>query len=1384
MTAAWSLQVDLSSDEVTEFARFVHPGAGHMFATPGFDVSPPADRVRAVVRRLMDLDLSWRPRPPLTGPLGAPIGQYPLRDPSSVLGQGAGTAIELAGVLAGCLMAAGVRPWVVFAKTAGTIDAAFVVVDVSRDVRWDRDGVQAGVSPQQIPWGAERDGAASRWLADLRLEGDLWILDAARIGLGHDDPGPVHRDDADAFLDRFDDVAACDLAGWHVNDCVAFPLAGLPWLDPVPEPVALGTPVPTPGDAESGGDVDVPWLCDAANRIVGFQPSSAVSAAIARVTAWADEADDDPDLAGSGLLGWVPIVGASGTGKTRTALELIEHLHRGDDVGAGSAGIIRGATVGPTGLNRDMAEVMMRRAGRVVLYVDDVEALPRHALDGLLAEALRRPRGWGPVIVVVTAPRPGAWAALLQTRSGPPLATVDLDGTGRRDLVDPSAVFARAAGRFAELVGWTAAPPTPPARVREMNAGQATAAAALAVTGQRPADPARVIDAVLDHEDARRAGSCGVAPNRAFCTELDEIAAIVSLCPALRHHVPPGDGGYRHADEVATVLERFVPADTEGVVPWLPDPFADRLVARALRARPDGLWDTLVAAFRDPVALETFLVTAARVWADDAPRWIDDLLDRLVLDGDAAVTSVCVAMLGRFRSGSVTRWVTRTLDGTRGGDTLAAALLDEGVAGHETSVAIAVARHLLQTDPGRPTEGRALALLADAHDELAEPDRALDLGAQAVDTLRRAADGAERDAATVEPWLIGALLHQAERQERIHGATGSTFDLYDEAVRRLRDLAAAEPLHRVDFALLLAGQAARLGEHPGRREDALACDEEAIAVLRQYPEADPRIPFELACIINNRADRLVAQPGRVDEAIRDGDEAIAMLRDVVAADPLRTDDLAAVLTRQAARLAVAPGRLDEAVGLGAEAIAILRRLAADDDRHVARLGDALDQQADRLIVSPDRVAEAIELGDEAVRITRLLVEVDLDTLPLLADALRAQARRLGRVPGRHVEALRLGDEAIDIVRPLASGDPRAQPALAEVLIDQARLTDAVDTDPTRAALLGREAIRVARAAAARQPAANLHLAVALSDQARRLQVAEGQLVAAVDAGEEAIDVFRTLAETDDRYRAELANALAAHAERAGHVRGHLGEAIAAGDEAVGILTRVAAVDPTRRLDLAYRLDEQADRLDRAQGRAADAAAVGDRAVATMRDLDAASPDAVAGYVAILRNQATRLDRGEGRVADARSLGEEAVGIARRLAADDPAHLVGLVALLDEQANRLANDPGSGDAAVVLGAEAVALCRTVPAEDPPAVQRLAGYLGNQANRVLGRGGRDDEAVALGEESIDHLRRLVMGDRRYRPLLADALDQQANRLDRMRRRREARTLRGTAAQLRGR
>lgn len=1379
MIDEWVFATSPSSLDVAEFTRFVHPGTGEVFGTPGPDALGARPCVRGILDRLMALDLGYRTDPSPVGPVQDGPSARPLRDPASVLAQGAGTSVELSAVLAGCLIAAEVRSWVTFATMPGGQLRAFVVADVSQNVRWDENGVEAGVPVLPVPWSPERDPRAAQWLERVRDGDELWILDSARLGLGHHDPGPVHRDDPEAFLDTFDDVAACDLAAWRPSDCVSFPLPGLPWLDALPaEPDGEVAPAPGGPDDPTPADRSIAWLSLARNQVVPFKRSPAFDELLTRTTDWVEHGNADEHLAGRGLVGWLSITGQGGTGTTRMGLEVLRHIRSDREAAAGSFGWLHAGATEQTRLTPDTIASMMQRAGTVGVLVDDITALSRHDLAELATRALWRPAGWGPVVLVVTAPTATIWPDILADAFGPPLATVELSQTDRRDLVDPQQLFIRCASRFAGILGHDGPTPDAPAKVREMSPLETTMSAALALLGEKPGDPSRTYDVVLEREHARWERLCELDPDPNLRAELDEVLALVCLCRPYRNMSLHGEHIYSvRSDEILT---RFFTDDSDRFVPLRPDPLADRLIRAAFATRPDRLWKVLVRVLRDPDLLEAFLVTVDRVWdADTAPEWLDELLDRLLVDGDAAVTSTCLSVLARCRDGYVGRWVIGALDGGRDGDALATAIVTEEDSGHlPPAPLIAAAGHLLAADREPVVRARALAALACAHEAAGDTRRAIDRGDQAIRSLHPLADAD----ATYRLELVEAMHRQALRLEGDPATFDDAVALHDEVIGLFRSVARADPGRQLDLALALGHHANRIAGESGRFDDALSLGEEAISALRQFPEADPRIPVELARIAIDHAVRLTEVPGRFGEAIDLGDEAVRIMRTEAEADPRNLGDLAGALGNQATWLSTVPDRVDEAVDAGDETVDIYEALALDDDRFLPRLADALSAQAERLAEVAGRPEEGVLLGEEALRIHRSLVDENLDWLPRLGAAVHDQAVLVDRLADRAPDAIAFGDEAIHILRPVADGDRRQLPQLALVVDAQARRLDAVPQRRREAFELGREAVRINRVLAGNDNRYLPALAGALAAQANRVEQIDGRFADAVDLADEAILIHRALAEIDDRHLDAFETTLTVHAFRLEGARGNLARAVEVGAEAVRVARRIAQIDRAKLVRLAADLTSQANRLQRMMGGRDTAVEMGDEAVGVYRIVVASDPSQAFAFSRLLQAQAARLDTVPPRAGDAVALGDEVVPIARRLAGIDARYRPALATCLDEQANRLVRLPDRVSEGVRLGDELIGLCRPMAGHGPAYLSKLGEYLNGQAIRVGDAAGRHADAARLGEEAIGVFQQLARDDETYRTHLAWVMDTQAHWLDALKDRRGAKALRGAAANLR--
>lgn len=280
-----------------------------------------------------------------------------------------------------------------------------------------------------------------------------------------------------------------------------------------------------------------------------------------------------------------------------------------------------------------------------------------------------------------------------------------------------------------------------------------------------------------------------------------------------------------------------------------------------------------------------------------------------------------------------------------------------------------------------------------------------------------------RSAGVPKPLLAAALNNLASRLAE-GGRREEALEVIEAAVRTFRSLFEAEPeSHQAGLAMSLNNLSNCLSE-VGRRKEALEPGEEAIRLRRPLSEVDPDAhKADLAMALNNVSGRL-AEAGRLDDALGAIEEAVELYESLAADEPeIYEADLAMALGNLGNHL-VRTGEPEEALNATEHAVERYRRLAESDPAaHEHELAMALSNLAGCLAgVDSERGLEVVE---EAVQRFRLLAEANPAAYESdLAMALNNLSFHRAAL-GEHEKALIAIQESVMRYLPLAKANPAA-----------------------------------------------------------------------------------------------------------------------------------------------------------------------------------------------------------------------------------------------------------------------------------------------------------------------------------------------------------------------
>jgi RecA/RadA recombinase len=939
------------------------------------------------------------------------------------------------------------------------------------------------------------------------------------------------------------------------------------------------------------------------------------------------------------------LTGGGGFGKTRLAVEACLTA----EAAGWTAGLLDGdATRG----NADALVSLAEWPGRLFVAIDYAETRAEVVRE-LLRELQRRPAR--PAVRLLLICRQALSRSELEDLFGGGDAREELGAVLSRadpfrlpdEELDRHELFHAAAGAFAPLLAAASVPQRHVAlRADHFARPLIVSVAALLACQDDEIDvdalsEEQLLLEVIDRHEARywqlwndrlamglssedRQSAVAIATLTGAHAETDALA-LVSIVPGFH------DASAERKRQVARWLSslygtgRLDTADV--IVPLDPDPLAEALVARELRARPD-LVEAVLKLERDAQVAQALTVLTR----------LSERREDVRAHARAALDESLPALVARV--------IEHQAD-------------DEGLLGALTAAVLAL----------QPAKGAASSRTdLGSHGRRFRP-LSLTLGALTVDCFRALAEvNADADADGWLPQLASSLNQQSGRLEDAGRPTEGLAPIA-EAVKIYRELAEAEPERFLaNLAASLNNQSNRLAD-AGHPADGLAPVDEAAEIYRQLAESEPdTYRPELASSLNNQSNML-AEAGRPADGLEPIEQAVAIYRELIAAEPDQyRADLATALNNQANRLAQA-GRPADGLGPIEGAIAFYRQLvAANPDRYRANLATSLNNQAN-MMAEAGRPADALASIEEAVEIYRELSEAEPQRfLANLSMSLNNQSNMLAEA-GRPADGIAPIVEAVGYRRQLAGAEPqRFLPDLATSLNNHSNRL-AQTGRPVEALAAIEEAVGYRRQLAGAEPQRFLpDLAGSLNNQANRLSQA-GQPADALGPIDESVGIYRDLAAAEPRrFAADLAGSLNNQANLRGEA-GRAADGLAPVDEAVAMYRELAKAEPRRFLaNVAMSLNNRATLLARAD-RAIDALGPLEEAIAIYRELVEAEPRRfLANLAGSLSNQAN-LRALAGRSVDALASVDEAIAIYRELVEAEPRRfLANLAEVLNYQSN--------------------------------------------------------------------------------------------------------------------
>ncbi|MFF0671659.1 hypothetical protein ACFYVE_25960, partial [Streptomyces tendae] len=1291
----WSLE-----GEPAALAKYVLPDeVAALLQLPGPPADSPIGQTEAVYEALAGAAITYSHEAPSDEP-----GRQVVRQPGEVLWcPRHATCLDLALILAGACLHAGLRPLVLILDPPESGRAAHALLGVWIDEVTDDEGDGVSVPDAEVWSSRPADFDDLVQIDPTGPSRPLLLLDP--VGAAHALPHSPVLGAGVAFADAVA-AGARYAREWHWRLAVDIGRAWrkqdthTPAERPADEP--LRSPY-VPLDAQVHRPLQV---LRAEHAVVPFQARDELTI----LTDWCHT------VAAGAHTGVTVVHGTGGAGKTRLALELAHQLATRH---GWYTGYLREH---PTG--RDWLGTVVSPTLIVLDYADARTADAEH----LLAVLRRRTdRGAAPAVVVMTARAvSGQWLTAVRTawtrdghlvRESPPLHLPPEHPAG-------AALFRRAARAFHDGPGHeldlAAADRAAPADWTTLDHILLALLAARS-PGRLPTTHQDLYEEVLTHERTywaqtyRKNARLGRDSDVPLDVLNRAVAGLTLHAPTTRKEIHAAlraveelsdDASWRETirTTLATCLQ---PGPGEPLV-LRPDPIADHLTLHELR--------------------------------DD-----DDLLPAVLdgLDGDRLVTAL--RQLNRAAAAepdSATRmvkaWISAGADRWR-------PVLD--VAAEQGGTALAALEQLIADEPVVPWLDDLSGTIPFTTIGLADLALRADLRRL---SLMRAED-------TVQPVDLADQLQRVSRRQGTTGDQQAALVSITEAVGICRTLAQTDPALHLSG---LAGALNNLSNHQsqtGKHEAALASITEAVTHYRALAGTDPAGHLsDLAGALNNLAIQQSANGDR-QAALASVTEAVTHYRAFAQANPAaHYPGFAGALSNLSNRQSET-GDLQAALVSATEAVEIRRTLAqANPAVHLPSFAGALNTLSNHQSGTGDREAALASVTEAAAHYRTLARTSPAVHLPHLASALNNLANQQSGT-GEHEAALASITEATAHYRTLAQTSPAAHlPHLASALNNLAIQQNA-NGDRQAALDSATEAVQIRRTLAQATPAAHLHhLASALNNLANH-QSETGDDEAALASVTEAAAHYRTLAQASPAaHLPDLAGTLNNLAIQQS-ANGDRQAALASITEAVTHYRTLAQATPAAHL---HRLASALNNLaiqQRANGDRQAALDSATEAVQIRRTLAQANPAAHLPDLAGALNNLSNHQNGTGEREAALASITEAVAHYRALAQASPSvHLPGLAGALNNLSNHQ-NANGDRQAALDSATEAVEIRRTL-AQANPAVHLpdLAGTLNNLSLRQYETGDRPT-ALASITEAVAHYRALAQArPAAHLPDLASALN----------------------------
>lgn len=613
---------------------------------------------------------------------------------------------------------------------------------------------------------------------------------------------------------------------------------------------------------------------------------------------------------------------------------------------------------------------------------------------------------------------------------------------------------------------------------------------------------------------------------------------------------------------------------------------------------------------------------------------------------------------------------------------------------------------------------------------------------------------AAQDSAVYRPELAGSLHILANCLSAL-GDRRRALETAQEAVDIRRNLSAVQPETFLPKLAVSLNTLAKCLDDQGDRQAALAAVQEAVAIDRALAVQNPNaFRADLAGSLCNEST-YQASVGEWQGAFESAREAVSIYRELAARSPdAFRPNLAASLITFAGRL-MAIGDRERPVEASREAVLICRELVSTNAAAFRpSLAAALNNLAAFLSLLGEHQG-ALVAAREAVAIRRDLTDKNANAhSPELAGSLNNLARYLVAQGDWH-DALKTACESVEVCRELTTTNPNAfRPDLATSLNTLATSQVALGDQHAALAYL-QEAIQIRRELVLEYPDVfRPNLADSLNNLASIMN-GVGDHQGAIEAALEAVTTYRQLSESwPDAFIANLAgsiNTLALCQSTMGDRHGALESA----KEAVDIRRRLATKNPRAfNRDLAASLHTLANCLSALGDRNGALEAARD-ATAILRELQANGSGSFLPDLGVsLMTLAGRL-QAQGNLKTALPLAREAVQIYRELATKNPgAFRAKFAGLLNNLAVFLSEE-GDGRGALETAHEAVGLCQELAAVYPGTFRPQAvAALTNLALIMSRFVDNKRAAVVPAQQALDICQELSKSCDRFKPELATA------------------------------